>query len=53
MGTIIKTVGIVLSAVDFSDSDKILTVLTPNLGKISVMAKGVRKRRKENLGCTD
>ena len=53
MGTIIKTVGIVLSAVNFSDSDKILTVLTPNLGKISIMAKGVRKRRKENLGCTD
>ncbi len=38
-----KTSGIILARRNFSEADKILTVLTPNLGKISVLAKGVRR----------
>lgn len=37
------TKAIVLSRVNFGDSDRIITVLTPNFGKLSLMAKGVRK----------
>jgi len=37
--------GIVLRAVDTKEADKILTVLTAELGKISVVAKGARSRR--------
>ena len=40
---LVKTKGIVLSEVNFSESDKMLTVLTPDLGKISCVAKGARK----------
>lgn len=46
MSKIIKTHGIVLASYDYSDTDKILTVLTSNLGKISVIAKGARKKTK-------
>lgn len=45
---IVKTKGIVLAETNFSESDKMLTVLTPNLGKISCVAKGAR-RLKNNL----
>lgn len=41
--TVIK--GIVLRSVDTKESDKILTVLTAEKGKISVVAKGARSRR--------
>lgn len=38
-----KTKGIVIKETNYSDNDKILTVLTEDLGKISCMAKGARK----------
>ena len=41
--TVVK--GIVLRSVDTKESDKILTVLTAEQGKISVVAKGARSRR--------
>ncbi len=41
--TVVK--GIVLRANDSKESDKILTVLTREMGKISVVAKGARSRR--------
>lgn len=44
MSKIIKTYGIILNSVDYGESDKILTVLTTNLGKISIMVKGGRKK---------
>lgn len=39
----IKLNGIVLSENNYGDFDKILTILTPNLGKITCIAKGARK----------
>ncbi|HEY1645900.1 MAG TPA: DNA repair protein RecO [Candidatus Saccharimonadales bacterium] len=37
------TKAIVLNRVNYGDSDRILTVLTPNFGKLSLLAKGARK----------
>lgn len=42
MNTIVTT-AIVLSRTDFQEADRIVTLLTPNYGKIRVMARGVRK----------
>ncbi len=39
----VKTEGIVLRAIDYQESDKILTVFSPTLGRITVGAKGVKK----------
>ena len=39
------TAGLVLRETETKESDKILTVLTPELGRSSVMAKGARSRR--------
>lgn len=39
----IKTNGIVLRGSHFGEADRILTVFTDSLGKIKVMAKGIRK----------
>ena len=47
--TVVK--GIVLRAVDTKESDKILTVLTPN-GKLPVVAKGARSRKSRVTACT-
>ena len=46
-GTImfVKTKGIVLRATDYQDQDKILTVLTEDLGKITMKARGVKSSR--------
>ena len=38
----IKTRGIVLRAQNMGDADKMLTVLSAELGKISVSAKGIK-----------
>ena len=40
----IKTDAIVLRKVDFGESDRMLTLLSPTLGKLSVSARGCRKR---------
>ena len=42
MGTI-KTKGIVLAEHNMGDYDKMITLLTPGLGKISCAAKGARR----------
>ena len=39
------TAGLVLRETETKESDKILTVLTPELGRISVIAKGARSHR--------
>ena len=41
----IVTTGIVLARTDFREADRILTVLTPDNGKVRVIAKGVRLPR--------
>lgn len=40
---IVKVKGIVIAEHNVSDFDKMLTILTPNLGKIECLAKGSRK----------
>lgn len=54
-----KTEGIVLRGLDLGEADRVLTVLTPYLGKLRVIAKGVRRPRSriggglEPLGAVD
>ena len=38
-----KTEAIVLRGLDLGEADRVLTVLTPHLGKLRVIAKGVRR----------
>ena len=40
---IVKTKGIIIAEHNVGDFDKMLTILTPNLGKIECLAKGSRK----------
>jgi len=42
----IKTRGIVLRAIDYSESDRIVSFLTEDFGKVTGIAKGARKSRK-------
>lgn len=44
------TTGIVLSRTDFGEADRIITVLTPDQGKLRLMAKGVRKVKSKLAG---
>ncbi len=46
----IITVGMVLARTDFQEADRILTVLTPDHGKLRVIAKGVRRQRSKLAG---
>ena len=39
----IKTEGVVLQAIDYKDNDKLLTVFSPTLGKITAGIRGVKK----------
>lgn len=46
----IVTTGIVLARTDFREADRILTLLTPDHGKIKAIAKGVRRPRSKLAG---
>lgn len=46
----IVTTGIVLTRVDYGEADRILTILTPDHGKLRVIAKGVRKPKSKLAG---
>lgn len=46
----IITTGIVLGRTDYGEADRILTVLTPDQGKLRLMAKGVRKIKSKLAG---
>lgn len=46
----IVTSGIVLTRTNFGEADRIVTILTPDHGKIRVMAKGVRKIKSKLAG---
>jgi DNA repair protein RecO (recombination protein O) len=46
----ILTRGIVLRRVNYNEADRIITFLTPDLGKISLIAKGVRKPKSKIAG---
>ncbi len=46
----IVTTGIILSRRDFGEADRILTLLTPDQGKVTLIAKGVRKSKSKLAG---
>jgi DNA repair protein RecO (recombination protein O) len=46
----IRTQAIVLSRTDYGEADRIITFLTPNEGKIRLMARGVRKVKSKLAG---
>lgn len=48
----VKVSGIVIAENNMGDYDKMLTILTPNLGKISCVAKGARKPQSALLAGT-
>lgn len=50
---LIKTKGIVIGVANSADNDKILTILTPDLGKISVFCKGAKKTKGALLNSTE
>lgn len=50
MKTQIITTGIVLTRTDFAEADRIVTILTPDHGKLRVIAKGVRRPRSKLAG---
>lgn len=46
----VVTRAIVLSRVEYGEADRIITFLTPDRGKVAVMAKGVRKAKSKLAG---
>jgi DNA repair protein RecO len=46
----IVTTGIVLSRTNYQEADRIITILTPDHGKVRVMAKGVRRPKSKLAG---
>ena len=46
----IITKGIILARIDFGEADRIITVLTPDRGKIRAIAKGVRRTKSKLAG---
>lgn len=46
----VVTEGIVLARTNFQEADRIITVLTPDHGKVRLMAKGVRRERSKLAG---
>lgn len=45
-----RTKGIILARTDFEEADRIITFLTPDHGKVSAIAKGVRKSKSKLAG---
>jgi len=46
----ILTTGIILGRINYGEADRILTVLTPDQGKLRLMAKGVRRVKSKLAG---
>jgi DNA repair protein RecO (recombination protein O) len=46
----ISTKGIILSRINYGEADRIITILTPDYGKIRLIAKGVRKIKSKLAG---
>jgi DNA repair protein RecO (recombination protein O) len=44
-GRLYKTEAIVMRSMDLGEADRVLTVLTPRLGKLRIIAKGIRRPR--------
>lgn len=50
MNNQLNTQGIILSRTDYGEADRILTLLTPDHGKLHLLAKGVRKVKSKLAG---
>lgn len=46
----LRTTGIVLARVDYGEADRIVTMLTPDAGKLSLIAKGARRVKSKLAG---
>jgi DNA repair protein RecO (recombination protein O) len=46
----LNTTGIILSRTDYGEADRIITLLTPDAGKLRLMAKGVRRIKSKLAG---
>jgi DNA repair protein RecO (recombination protein O) len=46
----LTTTGIILSRTDFQEADRIITLLTPDYGKLRLIAKGVRRVKSKLAG---
>lgn len=46
----LQTTGIILSRTDYGEADRIVTMLTPDQGKLRLMARGVRKIKSKLAG---
>ena len=44
--------GVIVREVNVGDNDKLLTIITPESGRISVMAKGARSSKSKTLAAT-
>lgn len=53
MSSLLKTEGFLLRSVDYADSHRILTFLSPEHGQVSVMALGAKKSKNRSLGLLD
>ena len=49
----LPTQGVVLRYTNFREADRMITLLSPDLGKISVMARGCRKPKSRFLTATE
>ena len=49
---LIKTNGIILKYVNLNDNDRIFTIFSPELGKITAMSKGIRSHKHKDLCAT-
>lgn len=49
---VIKTKGIIIASNNMNDNDKMVTLLTPDLGKIGCAAKGARKQKSSLMAGT-
>jgi DNA repair protein RecO (recombination protein O) len=53
VGRTVQSEALVLRSVDFGETDRILTLLTRDLGKLAVMARGARKSQKRFAGALE
>ncbi|MBQ9607767.1 MAG: DNA repair protein RecO [Lachnospiraceae bacterium] len=53
MNDLVTTAGMVLGSFDYQEYDKRLIVLTSEIGKVTVFARGVRRQNSKFMGMTD
>ena len=53
MSDLVDTTGMVLKAFDYGEYDRRLVLLTSDIGKITVFAKGVRRQGAKYMACSD